>query len=71
MIARFPGKCCAISALSAIRSVQVVPAGTTVLSPWLVPAVEMCEESEESEVSLGIATRMDRVRSGYSAKAAE
>jgi hypothetical protein len=71
MIARFPGKCCAISALSAIRSVQVVPAGTTVLSPWLVPAVEMCEESEVSEVSLGTATRMDRVSSGYSAEAAE
>jgi hypothetical protein len=49
----------------------VVPAGTTVLSPWLVPAVEMCEESEVSEVSPGIATRMDRVRSGYSAEAAE
>jgi hypothetical protein len=37
----------------------------------LVPAVEMCEESELSELSLGMAIRMDVVRSGCSAKTGE
>jgi hypothetical protein len=34
--------------------------------PVLAPPVEMCEESELSELSLGMAIRMDVVRSGCS-----